>query len=47
MVHVTGAVEPNMAHHQVYEEMYQAYVQAYEDLTSSGAFDTLAHRQAG
>jgi xylulokinase len=42
MVTVTGAVEPNMEHHRVYEDMYQAYVEAYEGLASSGAF-----RQAG
>ena len=35
-----------MEHHRVYEDMYQAYVKAYEGLTSSGAFDTLAHIQA-
>jgi len=45
MVTVTGQVEPNMANHQVYEEMYQAYVKAYEGLTNSGAFDKLAQLQ--
>lgn len=46
MVHVTGEVEPNMANHKVYEEMYQAYVKAYEGLSSSGAFDKLAEIQS-
>lgn len=46
MVNVTGVVEPNLANHQVYEEMYQAYVKAYEGLTNSGAFDKLAEIQA-
>ncbi|MDF1521130.1 MAG: FGGY family carbohydrate kinase [Brevefilum sp.] len=42
MVEVIGRVEPIMANHKVYEEMYQAYVKAYEGLSSSGAFDQLA-----
>ena len=42
LVQVTGEVEPNMENHKVYEELYQAYVKAYEGLASSGAFDTLA-----
>ncbi len=46
MVQVTGEVEPNMANHQVYEEMYQAYVAAYEGLAGSGAFDKLAKIQS-
>jgi xylulokinase len=46
MVHVTGEVEPNMENHKVYEELYQAYVKAYEGLTSSGAFDKLAEIQS-
>jgi xylulokinase len=46
MVAVTGQVEPNLANHQVYEELYQAYVSAYEGLCSSGAFDKLARLQA-
>jgi xylulokinase len=47
MVAVTGEVEPNVANHRVYEDLYQAYVKAYEGLASSGAFDKLAHIQAG
>jgi xylulokinase len=46
LVQVTGEVEPNMENHKIYEEMYQAYVKAYEGLSSSGAFDTLADIQA-
>ena len=47
MVHVTGVIEPDMANHQRYEHLYQAYVQAYEGLTRSRVFETLAHIQAG
>ncbi len=46
MVEVTGMVEPNMENHKVYEEMYLAYVKAYEGLTNSGAFDQLAKVQS-
>jgi xylulokinase len=46
LVQVTGELEPNMKNHAVYEEMYQAYVKAYEGLASSGAFDQLAKIQA-
>lgn len=46
MVEVTAELEPNMANHAVYEEMYQAYALAYEGLTSSGAFDKLAEVQS-
>jgi xylulokinase len=46
LVQVTGEIEPNPANHKVYEEMYQAYVKAYEGLASSGAFDKLAEIQA-
>jgi xylulokinase len=46
MVTVTDTIEPNMVHHQIYEEMYQAYIKAYEGLTSSGAFNTLSRLQS-
>jgi xylulokinase len=46
MVEVTGQVDPIMANHNVYEEMYQAYVKAYEGLSSSGTFDKLAQIQS-
>jgi xylulokinase len=46
LVHVTGELEPNMENHRLYEELYQAYVKAYEGLTGSGAFDKLAEVQA-
>lgn len=45
LVHVAGEVEPNMQNHQVYEELYQAYVKAYDGLSGSGAFDKLAEIQ--
>ncbi len=44
MVHVADRVEPDQERHQRYEELYRAYVQTYEGL-SSGAFDTLARIQ--
>ena len=34
--------EPDPDRHQLYEEMYAAYVKAYEGLQSSGAFAALA-----
>lgn len=45
LVHVTGELEPNMDNHQIYEELYQAYVAAYEGLAQGGAFDRLAEIQ--
>ncbi len=45
LVEVTGEVEPNMTNHAVYEEMYEAYVKAYDGLSGSGAFDKLASIQ--
>jgi xylulokinase len=45
LVKVTGEVEPDMASHRIYEEMYEAYVKAYEGLATSGAFDKLAQLQ--
>lgn len=45
MVHVTGEIEPNMTNHNMYEDLYQAYVKAYEGLSTSGAFDKLAEIQ--
>ncbi len=47
MVEVTDTIEPNMANHAIYEEMYDAYTKAYEGLASSGAYDQLAKIQAG
>ncbi len=41
MVRVSGNVEPDMEHHKIYEEMYEAYVLAYEGL-SQKVFDRLA-----
>ncbi len=46
MVNVTGQVEPDPANHKVYDDMYQAYVMAYEGLSNCGAFARLAEIQA-
>ncbi len=46
MVHVADRVEPDPKRHERYEQLYRAYVQAYEGLTHSGAFDSLARIQA-
>ena len=46
MVAVTNTIEPNMANHRVYEELYDAYVKAYESLSNSGTYDQLAKIQA-
>ena len=46
LVEVTGEIEPNMENHKVYEEMYQAYVRAYEGLAERGGFEALAKIQA-
>jgi xylulokinase len=46
MVEVKDRVEPNLKNHAIYEEMYQAFVSAYEGLASSGAFDQLARIQS-
>ena len=46
MVHVAEQVEPDLQCHQRYEELYHAYVQTYEGLNGSGAFDSLARLQA-
>jgi xylulokinase len=46
LVHVTGELEPNMANHSVYEELYQAYAAAYDGLSQCGAFDKLASIQS-
>jgi hypothetical protein len=35
-----------MANHSVYEELYQAYVAAYDGLSQCGAFDKLASIQS-
>jgi len=46
MVKVAGEVEPDMERHKRYEQMYEAYVKAYEGLSSSGTFKALAGIQA-
>ncbi len=45
MVQVADHIEPDMKNHGIYEEMYLAYVKAYEGLSSSGTFDQLAKIQ--
>ncbi len=47
MVKLAGQIEPDPQRHAQYEELYQAYVKAYEGLTASGAFAALARIQAG
>ncbi len=46
MVQVAGEIEPDMGCHQIYEELYEAYVKAYEGLNQGGAFAKLAAIQA-
>jgi xylulokinase len=46
MVHVAERIEPDPQCHRRYEQLYHAYAQAYEGLSSSGAFDSLARIQA-
>jgi xylulokinase len=46
MVQVAERIEPDPARHQRYDSLYQAYVQAYEGLRRSGAFESLARLQA-
>ena len=47
MVHVTDRIEPNPESHRRYEELYQAYTQAYDGLATRGAFESLARIQTG
>lgn len=47
MVHVADRIEPNPDRHQRYDQLYEAYVQAYEGLSGSGAYASLADIQAG
>ena len=46
MVKVVGEVEPNLDNHRVYEDMYAAYVKAYQGLHESGTFEALTQIQA-
>ena len=46
MVHVESQIDPDPARHRRYEELYRAYVNAYEGLCSSGTFDTLSRIQS-
>ena len=46
MVHVADRIEPNPASHCRYEELYQAFTQAYDGLATRGAFESLARIQA-
>ena len=45
MVHVADRIEPDPKRHQRYDDLYRAYVQAYEGLSNSGAFRSLARIQ--
>lgn len=44
MVHVANEIEPNIENHDIYQEMYRAYIEAYEGLNHK-AFGTLAAMQ--
>ena len=44
MVHVAREIEPNIENHDIYQEMYRAYIEAYEGLNHK-AFGTLAAMQ--
>jgi len=46
MVRVCAQLEPDATRHQCYQEMYRAYVQAYEALATGGTFATLAAIQS-
>ncbi len=46
MVHVADRIEPCAENHRRYDELYQAYVKAYEGLAGGGAFAALAQIQA-
>jgi len=46
MVQIADHIEPNMENHAVYEDMYSAYVSAYEGLTKQGAFEKIANIQS-
>jgi xylulokinase len=46
MVQVSGQIEPDARRHACYERMYEAYVRAYEGLSSSGTFAALARIQS-
>jgi xylulokinase len=46
MVHVQSQIDPDPVRHRCYEEIYQAYVTAYEGLSTSGTFDALSRLQS-
>ena len=41
MVHVERQIDPDPVRHRRYEEMYQAFAAAYENLSRTGTFETL------
>ena len=41
-----GCLMPDPARYRRYETMYEAYIKAYEGLSSSGTFEALARIQA-
>ncbi len=45
MVHTAEVIEPNLANHKIYQDLYGTYVKTYEGL-SAAAFDSLASFQA-
>jgi xylulokinase len=46
MVHVADRIQPDTAAHRRYQEMYEAYVAAYNGLCDSGAFGAIHRLQA-
>jgi xylulokinase len=47
MVRIAGDIEPSRENHALYEDIYQAFVRAYEGLDQGGAFASLARIQQG
>ncbi|MBL7133639.1 MAG: carbohydrate kinase [Phycisphaerae bacterium] len=45
MVRIAGDVEPSPENHALYEDIYQAFVRAYQGLDQGGAFASLARIQ--
>jgi hypothetical protein len=45
MVHIADTIEPNKKNHEIYKDMYDAYISAYEGL-SRETFGKLSDLQA-
>lgn len=46
MVQISETIEPDESRHQIYEDVYQLYVNAYESLANHGFFDKIAKFQS-